>query len=135
MPRKRQLPPEDLAPEEGGLVPPEATPEPEPVTDGRERKKLALEVELNPASLVGSTFIRVENGEAVWWGVIVGEPQAGMYLCQVDSGLPGGKAQVVFSLERMESKDEGYEFRFFDTEEAMRDAFAAMTSAERRVVV
>jgi hypothetical protein len=107
-----------------------------PTTEGRDRKALAAEVELNPQSLVGSYFHRVENGEMVWGGVIVGEVQAGAYLAQVLQGLEGhvtGRAQVIVQIDQMVVKDEGYEWRFYDSENAMREAFAEyLVSAERR---
>lgn len=122
------LPPDDLAPEEGGLTVPEQQQEsPQLATENRSRKALAGQVELDPHSLFGSYFHRLENGEMVWQGQVVGEPQAGVYLCQISGSLPGTTrqpAQIVAKLDDMLARDEGYEWRFYDTEEAMITAYA-----------
>jgi hypothetical protein len=92
----------------------------------RDRCKLAESVVLDPGSLVGSFFLRLENGEIIWDGMVVAEPQAGQYLLSV-RGLVGAlrsPTQVVWALDRMVAKDEGYEFRFYDTREAMLAATA-----------
>lgn len=105
-----------------------------PTTTDRDRAALAAGAELSPMTLVGSYFHRVENGTMVWQGIVVGEPQAGKYLCQIDGSLPGAdraKVQVVVTLDAMLAKDEGYEWRFYDTAEEMRAAFAEYaTTAE-----
>jgi hypothetical protein len=95
-----------------------------PETEGRDRRGLAAEVELSPVSLVGSYFLRLDNAEVMWWGVVVGEVQPGHYLCHVESGLEHGDAQVVMTLDRMLGHEEGYEWRFFDTEEKMKLGYA-----------
>jgi hypothetical protein len=109
------------------LPPPASNQEEAPLTEGRDREKLAAEVELDPTSLSGSWFHRIENGEIVWDGIVVGEPQPGVYLLSVRRGLSHGdetKAQVAMPLTAMTAKDEGYEFRFYDTREQMFDAYA-----------
>ena len=117
------LPPEDQAPDGGmGLTVGQIG---GGVEEGRDRPALAADVELNPESLCGSYFIRVENGDPIWQGCVVAEPQAGVYLCAVTGGLEGPPAQVLASMDRMIARDPGYEWRFFDTEGAMHDAFAA----------
>jgi hypothetical protein len=98
-----------------------------PSTEGRDRRKLAAEVELDPMSLVGSYCHRVENGEIVWAGIVVGEVQPGRYLIELDGCLEGAKSrsvQVIQSIDSLLAKDEGYEWRFYNTELAMKDAYA-----------
>lgn len=106
-----------------------------PVAEDRDRRAFAADLPLNPLSLVGSYFHRVENGEMVWQGIVVGEPQAGKYLCQVEGALPGAadaKVQVIVPLDAMLSKDEGYEWRFYDSEQAMVEAFAEWVATAGR---
>jgi len=81
---------------------------------------------LSPLSLVGSWFHRLENGEIIWDGVVVGEVQPGRYLCLVRKGLEGDfEAQVIMPIDSMLAKDEGYEWRFYDDKETMIEAYAA----------
>lgn len=134
---KKMQPSEDR-PEKGedALVIPEGFHDEESTvtTDNRDRSALAREVELDPMSLSGSYFHRVENGEIVWAGIVVGEVQAGMYLCQVEQGLEGAdrvKVQVIIRIEQMLCGDPGYEFRFYDTEQDMTLAYAVHQAAER----
>ncbi len=104
-----------------------------PATEERDRKALASEVELNPLSLAGSYFHRLENGEIVWDGIVVGEPQPGVYLLQVRKGLDGlerTEAQVLMPLTKMVAADEGYEFRFYDTQGSMVDAYAEFVTGQ-----
>ena len=102
--------------------------EDEVTTEDRNRRGLATDTALDPMSLSGSYFHRVEAGEIVWTGIIVGEVQPGVYLCQVDQGLDGAdrvKVQVLIPLEQMLSGDPGFEFRFYDTEQDATLAQAA----------
>lgn len=94
-----------------------------PVTEGRSRKALADEVELSPGSLVGSYCHRVENGRITYAGQVVGEIQPGKYLVQIDLFEGVKDVQVVYPLEEMLAKDVGYEWRFYDTREAMQEAY------------
>jgi hypothetical protein len=72
---------------------------------------------LNPLSLVGSWFHRLENDVIEWQGVIVGEPGSGLYLCHVQRMAPGAeKVQVIVPVKAMTLADEGYEWRFYDSE-------------------
>jgi hypothetical protein len=97
-----------------------------PADPFRNRKAVAASVDLGPDSLSGSYFHRIENGIIVWEGQVVAEVQAGIYLCTVTNGLEGvteqTNAQVLMDLVHMVAKDVGYEWRFFDTEEAAADA-------------
>jgi len=95
-----------------------------PTTKNRDRFVLALEVELSPLSLVGSCFISFSAGGAELWGVVVGEPQPGTYLCFVDSGLDGGKGQIIVPIEAMATQGDADEWRFYDTWDQMRQAYA-----------
>jgi hypothetical protein len=97
-----------------------------PDDDSRNRKALAESVGLTPDSLSGSFFHRIENGLIYWEGLVVGEVQAGVYLCTITNGLEGiteeTRASVLVDLVNMTAKDVGYEWRFFDTEEQAMDA-------------
>lgn len=124
-----KMPPsEDRAPDgdDDALTVPEGFHDQEPMqTEGRNRRELATTVELNPNGLSGSYFHRVEGGEVVWAGVVVGEVQPGKYLCQVDKGLDGAdrvKVQVIVPIEHML----GGEYRFYDTEQDATLAGAVM---------
>jgi hypothetical protein len=57
---------------------------------------------LSPDTLCGSWFHVLVEGEMIWKGVVVGEVQAGRYLCQIDV-LESGAEQVqrVFSLDTL----------------------------------
>jgi hypothetical protein len=82
--------------------------------------------EFNPASLVGSWFHRLENDEMVWQGVVVGEPQAGTYLVQIDRMGPGAaNVQKLITMAMLTNDDDGYGWHFYDTEAQAREAYAA----------
>lgn len=100
---------------------------------GRDRKALAAEVELHPGSLVGSWFHKLEADEMVWQGIVVAEPQPGTYLVEVDGSIPGAsKVQRVVCLDAMEGDvEDGFEWRFYDTDEQMREAFAEWSTNRR----
>ena len=103
-----------------------------PGVSARDRYAIAELVELDPGSLVGSYFHRVENGSIVWDGLVVGD-LGGCYLLDVTSGLAGAEqcsAQIVLPLDALFSKDEGYEFRFYDSASDMREAFAEYLTTE-----
>lgn len=89
-------------------------------TDGRDRRGLATGVDLDPHSLPGSYFHRVEAGQIIWAGVVVGEPQDGKYLFQVDEGLEGAdrgvRPQIPISFDQMLADEPGT-WRFYDTEQ------------------
>lgn len=123
-----ELPPSDEDDDEPLVVPAAMHDSPpDSPTAGRDRAGLAEEAELSPMSLVGSYFHRVENAEIVWEGLVVGEVQPGMYLCQITGGLEGAdkaRVQVVVALTNMTASDVGYEWRFYDTVEARTLAYA-----------
>jgi hypothetical protein len=90
------------------------------------------EFSLVPVTLVGSWFHRLENGEIVWQGVVVAEPQAGVYLVQLDRQEPGVEnVQRLVTLQQMATDDDGYEWRFYDSEELARNAFGASITAKK----
>ncbi len=133
---ERQLPapepdeqPEVEATHEGN---PDVIPE-SPVAEDRNSRGLAADADLNPMSLVGRWFHRIENGTMVWAGIVVGEPQPGKYLIELDrcaEGAKGRSVQVLADLDSMLAKDEGYEYRFYDTESQMQDAYAEYLVAQ-----
>jgi len=89
---------------------------------------------LVPQSLVGSWFHRLENDEIVWQGVVVAEPQSGVYLCSVDRLALGVKfVQRLVTLEKMSDDDDGQGWRFYDNEEACRVAYAAWVVAAEKL--
>jgi hypothetical protein len=87
---------------------------------------------LVPETLVGSWFHRLENGEIIWQGVVVAEPQPGAYLVQIDRQEPGVEnVQRLIGLESMLADDDGYDWRFYDTEEQAQNAFARSLSTRK----
>lgn len=90
------------------------------------RKDALADFELGPLSLVGSWFHRLENDDIVWQGQVVGEVQAGAYLLQVDVMEPGAvNVQRLVDLRTMMSDDDGYDWRFYDSEHEATAAYAA----------
>lgn len=99
------------------------------------RKEFMTTVDLDPNSLCGSWFLVLEGGNPVWQGQVVAEPQAGVYLCEIDQLDIGARnVQRLFPLQQM-VKVPGMEFewRFYDTENEVRAAYAewASTAGER----
>jgi hypothetical protein len=107
---------------------------------------------LEPDTLVGSAFLVLQEGDVIWQGVIVGEPQAGRYLCHIDqlqNSPDVKKVQRIFSLDTlMGLGDEGrrliegainsasapvvgpdLEWRLYDSEEAATEAYKDWASA------
>lgn len=57
---------------------------------------------LSPDSLVGSHFHVIVEGELIWQGAVVGEPQPGKYLCQVSKLEEGAlNVQRIFSCDTL----------------------------------
>ena len=91
--------------------------------------------EFSPGSLVGSWFHRLENDVMVWQGVIVAEPQAGVYLAEIDTLGPGTRnVQRMLTIQALTVDEEGYEFRFYDSEPAAKSAYAMWVASERERV-
>ena len=98
----------------------------------RDRAAMAADADLSMESLVGSWFHRLENDRMVWQGIVVAEPQPGVYLLhgqRLDIGA--SDVQVVMPLDRMSYTDEGYEWRFYNTEQDALRAFATWQAFER----
>jgi len=107
------------------MTDPENTDEEPPTEHGRNRLRFVTEVcDLTAESLVGSWFHAAMDYEGVpeRQGAVVAEPQPGMYL--VDEGT---HQRVVTIQEMME---EGWVF--YDSDNAMRVAFAARTAQAER---
>jgi hypothetical protein len=86
--------------------------------------------QLVPASLVGSWFHTVENDEVVWQGVVVAEPQPGVYLVQIDKLEPGVMhVQIIVGLREM--LDDTHDWRFYDSEELAQNAYALWMSTRK----
>jgi hypothetical protein len=94
------------------------------------------EFSLSPSSLVGSWFHRLENDAIVWQGVVVGMggqlPQEGpVYLCQIDRLDQGAEGvQRLIPLSRMVNDEDGYDWRFYDSQAEAKAAYAAWIAAE-----
>lgn len=91
-------------------------------TAAHDRRTFVLGCDLSPASLVGSWFIAADE-----WGLVVGEPQPGMYLVELIIGVRRDLEQRVATLREMHED----RWRFYDTKEAMDKAFA-IDEARRR---
>lgn len=88
--------------------------------------------EFHPSSLVGSWFHRLENDRMIWQGVVVAEPQPGKYLVQIDKLDVGSEnVQRLVTLEAMVNDEDGYDWRFYDTENEARSAYAQWVATER----
>jgi hypothetical protein len=121
------MPKDDRPPKEGDGLDRSALEEPaedEVMTEGRDRAELAESIELNPLSLVGSWFLRIEATAPTQWGIVVGEPQAGCYLIEIhDNGSP--VEQKLVPITYLVVADTNDVWSFFNTEEAMRSAYWA----------
>jgi hypothetical protein len=125
---------------------------PVPVIKRRRLYVVDEEFSLSPDSLVGSAFLVVADGQMVWSGVVVGEPQAGKYLCELERLEEGASnVQRLFTLDTLmglgdegrrliegaigESKapviDPSIEWRLYDSEAEMKEAYIAWSSAKQ----
>jgi hypothetical protein len=97
----------------------------------RDRAKDIAERPLSPMSLCGSYFLAVENDSIVRHGIVVGEPQSGLYLLQLygwDAG--GGTHQTLVPVTEMVDGT----WRFYDTIEDLETAskpYVKATESER----
>lgn len=86
----------------------------------RNRREEMASCELMPDTLVGSWFHKLEvpsgayQPEMVWQGIVVAEPQAGVYLLDIEN-----YGQRLVSLPQILAED----WHFYDTDEAMRLAY------------
>lgn len=101
--------------------------------------------DLDPASLVGSWFLKLENRSVSAMGQVLGEPHSGptledsIYLCEfywtdgMGATLPADTWQQLVRTSEMcgaSESDWTVEYRFYDTEERMRAANAAERARE-----
>jgi hypothetical protein len=103
------------------------------VRSGKDRKALVTDedFEFSIASLVGSWFHRLENDRMVWQGVVVAEPQPGVYLLQVDKLDAGAEnVQRLATMAQLTTDDDGYDWRFYDSENQARSAYARWVASE-----
>lgn len=108
-----------------------STKEPKGPTPRKGRRAGLEGMELNPTSLVGSWFHRVTDGEVDWQGVIVSEPAPGVFLVEVDRSIKG--IDVLQTLVPIREMIEGeHEWRFYDADHTMREAYAAWVAHERQ---
>lgn len=90
------------------------------------------EFSFDPHTLVGSWFHRLENDVIVWQGAVVAEPRSGVYLVQIDKLDTGAEnVQRLIPLERMVADEDGYDWRFYDSEDAAKAAYVAWTTTEK----
>ncbi len=86
-----------------------------------------------PHSLVGSWFHRLENETMIERGVIVAEPQPGVYLLQVDRIEPGAEnVQRLATIQQLTNDDDGYGWHFYDSENEAKSAYANWIAHERQ---
>jgi hypothetical protein len=113
----------------------EELPELEPPGEGRDRKSFVLESALGPNSLCGSWVLGFEGDDISFQGLVVGEPQSGVYVVEVfdqidsESKARGGKWQKPMHINEFLEGD----YRFFDTDVwVMRvlDAYQASKRSE-----
>jgi hypothetical protein len=91
------------------------------------------EFSFSPKTLVGSWFLRLENDDVIWKGVVVAEPAHATYLVQIDKLDEGAEnVQRLIPLERMVNDDDGYDWRFYDSEAEARNAYVAWTTSARK---
>jgi hypothetical protein len=108
-----------------------ATPTPAPGSPTRKAFIEAPGFEFSPASLVGSWFHRLENDRMVWQGAVVAEPQPGVYLLQVDRLDVGAQnVQRLVAMASLLNDDDGYDYRFYDTQREAQAAYAEWVSTE-----
>jgi hypothetical protein len=90
------------------------------------------EFSLNPHSLVGSWFHRLENDQIVWQGVVVAEPAQAVYLLNVEFLDEGAtNVQRLMKLDQLTNDDDGYDWRFYDTREDAVAAYASWLAFEK----
>jgi hypothetical protein len=87
----------------------------------RSRLEGIRQCELDPGSLVCSWFHKLDGyGDILWQGVVVGEPQPGIYMIELFDWEEGRGYQVVVSLADLLHGNPEQEWRFYDSEEQMR---------------
>lgn len=89
------------------------------------------EAQFNPSSLVGSWLHILEDEKIVADGLIVAEPATGVFLVEVTED--GRRFGRLYSLRAMIADGDGpLEFRFYDSDSEMREAYADwLTKTER----
>lgn len=104
----------------------------EGTTSKTRREFVCGDFEFSPGSLIGSWFHRLENDEMVWQGVVLAEVGAGIFLLHVDKLAPGAEnVQRLMPLDQLVNDDDGYDWRFYDSEDEARSAYARWVAAER----
>jgi hypothetical protein len=101
---------------------------------GKSRKAIIKgdDFELSPLSLVGSWFHRLDNDRMVWQGVVVGEVAPATYLLQIDRlDVGADNVQRLVPLSALVNDEDGYDWRFYDTEREAQVAYAAWVASER----
>ena len=106
----------------------------EGVASSKTRKALITgpDFEFSPGSLVGSWFHRLDNDRMVWQGAVVAEVAPGTYLLQIDRLDAGAdNVQRLVPLTALTNDEDGYDWRFYDSEREAQIAYAAWIAAER----
>jgi hypothetical protein len=136
------------------LIPTEEGERPGRIIQDRRLFVLDEDFSLEPDSLIGSVFHVFVEGEIIWQGAVVAEPQAGRYLCDIDTLEEGvDRVQRLFALDTLMGLGDEQrrivenaigdgkapivnptiEWRLYDTEAQARAAFANWTA--RKVMV
>lgn len=94
---------------------------------------------LNPATLMGSYFIKFEGDEPRWWGQVVGQVadmnrEGPVLLMNVELAGQVPYQRAVAMVDLIGSDDDGFDWRFYDTDEHMRQAFAEAFTVTREEV-
>ena len=98
--------------------------------NARNRRAFCQEVALDPGSLVGSWFLKTDGGFGIEEeGIVVGEPQPGMYLLDSEKGRASRRVQIVVKLETMIEE----QWMFFDSEESLRLERALLLADEESI--
>jgi hypothetical protein len=93
------------------------------------RRVGVTDAHLNPNSRVGSWLHVLDGEEIVADGVVVGEPASGIFLVEMTE--KGMRFQRLYSVRSM-LEDSPAEWRFYDSDSEMREAYASwLTRTER----
>jgi hypothetical protein len=98
------------------------------------------EFSLDPSTLVGSWFHRLENDEIVWQGCVVGMAGAlwddgPVYVFEIDVLDVGAEhVQRLMPLRRLVNDEDGYDWRFYDSEDKAKAAYVAWVATKRERV-
>ena len=93
------------------------------------RRQGVADAAFNPNSLVGSWLHILDGEEIVAEGIVVAEPSTNIYL--VELTIEGRKVQRLYPVRLMLEDETQAEWRFYDSDSEMRDAYAAWLTRSR----